>query len=521
MSSYDEYVEGSATAAYRQAVDEAVRLAEAQKKCVLPIYHEKIDHLLDDYARALAKNMNQKNAIASRLPSVLFGVEGLHFPADQVERQRLAAEANQRQFQRIQGILDDIRCPDKPDTRPKPGKRRISGSDPEAVQKLEVKLKRLEERQKSMKAVNAYYQEHGTLDGCPGLSAREIEQLAAAMRKGERPYSSSALTNINSRICGVKNRIAEVTARKEIGYVGWPFEGGVVKADRETNQLQIIFDGGTPADVKYALKRGGFHWEPDTDVWQRRLNNRAIKAADRLECIRPLSGKLPSELQNKEAVRLNASWCFYIKNGPDEQNPLEYFAHFETAKARFQELRDEAGPLTLGLESSDGLCSADVLCMCQGQRYLVTDFTQTDRMRGDPAVAEILRRISKEIGFDQVRLHKQAERSISFPEWDNPYFPSATPGSIAAGVYDLALRCGSVKPGDAGERAGQIAKLVRLLQSGNRGIRHVRTMAVVFAASAETPGAVHESVDRLMEQSDEYQRTFCEKNRRRHKSHER
>ena len=35
------------------------------------MYHEKIDHLLDTYARKLAENMNQGFAIDARVPSVL------------------------------------------------------------------------------------------------------------------------------------------------------------------------------------------------------------------------------------------------------------------------------------------------------------------------------------------------------------------------------------------------------------------------------------------------------------------
>lgn len=41
MNSYSDYRQGSATAEYRQYVDEAVQLAERQKARVDPMYHEK------------------------------------------------------------------------------------------------------------------------------------------------------------------------------------------------------------------------------------------------------------------------------------------------------------------------------------------------------------------------------------------------------------------------------------------------------------------------------------------------
>ena len=51
MNSFSDYKEGSATAEYRAMVDKAAAIAEQQKSRVDPMYHEKIDHLLDTYAR--------------------------------------------------------------------------------------------------------------------------------------------------------------------------------------------------------------------------------------------------------------------------------------------------------------------------------------------------------------------------------------------------------------------------------------------------------------------------------------
>ena len=42
----------SATAVYRQMVDEAAELAQNQKSRVDPMHHERIDQLLDTYARS-------------------------------------------------------------------------------------------------------------------------------------------------------------------------------------------------------------------------------------------------------------------------------------------------------------------------------------------------------------------------------------------------------------------------------------------------------------------------------------
>ena len=49
-NSFSDYVPGSATAAYREMVDRAYALGEQQKGRVDPMYHEKIDGLIDRYA---------------------------------------------------------------------------------------------------------------------------------------------------------------------------------------------------------------------------------------------------------------------------------------------------------------------------------------------------------------------------------------------------------------------------------------------------------------------------------------
>ena len=55
MNSFFDYQPGSATKEYRHCVDEAEKIAEQQKERADHIYHEKIDRLVDHYARKLAE----------------------------------------------------------------------------------------------------------------------------------------------------------------------------------------------------------------------------------------------------------------------------------------------------------------------------------------------------------------------------------------------------------------------------------------------------------------------------------
>ena len=100
MNSFDSYKPGSATAAYRSYIDEAVQIAERQKARVDPMYHEKIDSLLDTYARKLAANLNASYAIEARVPSILI-TGGSNFPVRQKEKQNAARDRNMEEWREI------------------------------------------------------------------------------------------------------------------------------------------------------------------------------------------------------------------------------------------------------------------------------------------------------------------------------------------------------------------------------------------------------------------------------------
>ena len=289
--SFSDYRPGSATAEYRHYVDQAVEIAQRQKKRVEPEYHEKIDGLLDAYARRLAANMNKGYEIAARVPSVLIAGPA-NFPVRAKEKQNAASDRNMEEWREIQGLLDKIRST---------GMGGISADDPQAVSKLEKKLEKLEASQELMKAVNAYYRKHGTLDGCPHLTPQGIENLKADMASGwhyeKKPFQSWQLSNNSAEIRRVKGRIEDLTRHKEAAYVGWEFEGGTVEINREANRLQIFFEGKPDATVREELKSNGFRWSPKAEAWQRQLNDTTIRVADRIKCIQPLSGEKPSALQ--------------------------------------------------------------------------------------------------------------------------------------------------------------------------------------------------------------------------------
>ncbi|USF26267.1 hypothetical protein N510_001195 [Firmicutes bacterium ASF500] len=545
MISFSDYVEGSATAEYRRAVDEAARLAEQQKRKVDPIHHDRIDQLLDTYSRRLAENINQSNAITARVPSILIA-GGSNFPVHKKEKQNQAANTNLAEWRQIQGLLDKIRGT---------GRGGISADDPEAVRKLKLKLAGLERDQEKMKAVNAHYRKHKTLDGCPQLAPDEAEKIQASMardwRKDPKPYPSFHLTNNNAMIRQTKKRIEELSTKAETEYEGWAFEGGEVQMNRESNRLRVFFHEKPDRDTCSAMRHSGFKWAPSVGAWQRQLTDNAIYAAKHLDCLRPLSGERPAPEQagsvQEPAQDAVVGWVFYIiadlKTWADnaaERSELEHFPSFEAAKARFDELRGEPynseavepGPdgqpparLTLGIESADGMSAVDILHVRQGENYLVTDFTRSERLRDDPMVMDILSRVSREIGFERVRVWEQADGGrqllsvVPFAEWDNPWFPSATPGRIAAQYCTLLHECYPL-PTDDEIHSGQIAEIVKSLQKeGKRGADQMALAVAGFGATFSDNAAVQKQAEALMKELARYDAPGLDEARQRRLKH--
>lgn len=525
MNSFSDYVPGSATQSYRAEVDEAATLAERQKQRVDPIHHDKIDSLLDTFARKLADNINRRNEIAARVPSILVA-GGSNFPVRKKEKQNRADDAAMEEYRQIRGLLDKIRGT---------GMGGISADDPAAIDKLKAKLRGLEALQDKMKAMNAYYRKHGTLEGCSHLSAEEIETLKAGMarswRSEPKPYEGYLLTNNSAVIRQTKKRIKELSHKAETEYEGWAFEGGEVKMNREANRLQVFFDEKPDRDTCSAMRHSGFKWAPSVGAWQRQLNDNAIYAAKNLDFLQPAEQPQaePVPVPTKET---GSGWGFYIiadlKTWADnavDRSELEHFPSFEAAKTRFDELRGEPynseaaapGPdeqpparLTLGLESTDGMSAADILHVRQGKNYLVSDFVRMERLRDDPEVMGILARVSREIGFDLVRVREQLGdgrqllSTVSFAEWDNPCFPSATPGRFAARYYDFMHQCYPLQKDD-GQRHAWIEQTVQYIQfEGKRGTEMLAQAVAGLAAGLPDNAAVQESAAALIKELDQY-----------------
>ena len=203
MNSFSDYQPGSATAGYRAMVDEAYAAAERQKARVDPMYHDKIDTLVDRYARKLAENLNERNVIDARVPSILISGGG-NFPVTKKHKQNAARDRNYGEYAEISKLLDKIRSV---------GMGGISADDDLAVEKLTKKLEGLESQQTTMKAVNAYFRKHKTLDGCPELTPEQAEKLKADMAQSWH-LDKSSMNGVTMEMTAPRwNRISQTGCR--------------------------------------------------------------------------------------------------------------------------------------------------------------------------------------------------------------------------------------------------------------------------------------------------------------------
>ena len=157
------------------------------------------------------------------------------------------------------------------------GKEVITAGDPEAIEKLKNKLTNLEQAQETMKAVNAFYRKHKTLDGCPELSWEKIERLKSSMsdswRADPKPFESWALSNNNAEIRRVKERIKNLDTVKAQPANKKEYDGFTVIEDPEAMRIKLLFEDIPSTEIRDVMKKNGFRWSPRANAWQTQLTN--------------------------------------------------------------------------------------------------------------------------------------------------------------------------------------------------------------------------------------------------------
>lgn len=152
--------------------------------------------------------------------------------------------------------------------------RMVSSDDPDAVDKLQTKLAKLEAQRDFMKRFNAALRKGKTDAELVEAFAQHGLTLesAAEFRKpdsfGYVGFPAYKLTNIGSEIRRLKQRTKGLEAKAEAPVTA-PEQYGEITIEESDNRVRVRFPGKPSADVRAMLRSHGFVWSPTSGAWQR------------------------------------------------------------------------------------------------------------------------------------------------------------------------------------------------------------------------------------------------------------
>lgn len=147
-----------------------------------------------------------------------------------------------------------------------------------------------------MKAVNLFYRENDTLDGCPDIGPLEKAAIEGRMRQwnDRKPYLTWQIGNVRKQIQQIEKRIAEMEAAVQENAQPVAMEdlpGITYHENSSTMRVQLIFEGKPEPDIRAILKSHAFKWCPSQGAWQRQLTENGKRAARQvLDEMRMLNG---------------------------------------------------------------------------------------------------------------------------------------------------------------------------------------------------------------------------------------
>lgn len=297
INSFSDYKVNEATNDYRASLKrfaENVEDLRANAKVkITPEIEEAIEYYSNRYSYKLAEAKNKKYSIEAMCPSVMICGAG-NFPVRKKQKQNSARESwwakyndlfndNNYYMRKIENLLMNTT---------------IYSNDELAIEKLQDRIAELEENQKMMKDVNAYYRKNGNLDECdilPDNIKRKVLENMQIHTWDNKPFASYELTNNNADIRRNKERLEQLQKLKERAeeksedkYI--QVDGLKVEEDANDMRIRIIFDDIPSAETRDLLKHWGFKWSPKNSAWQRQLTTNGIYATKKvLEKLKELS----------------------------------------------------------------------------------------------------------------------------------------------------------------------------------------------------------------------------------------
>jgi methionine synthase II (cobalamin-independent) len=283
--SFSSYKAGSATAEYNSIIAKVTELVEQAKERVSPEARVKLDRFLESYKTRYANWINARNSNGSKHVSVMIaGPSNYNMKAHE---RYLSRES------KLWEEYEEFKNPEYKISSIVAGDKIIKSNDANAIEKLEVKLAKLEELQELMKSTNKVIKNKKWTDEVKiellverGISVERATSLLQPSHCCSCGFASYELTNNNATIRNTKQRIAHLKKLAEhenteivVETQSGESDGIRIVDNVEAHRLQIFFNGKPSAEVRTQLKKNGFRWTPSIGAWQSYRSENANRAA--------------------------------------------------------------------------------------------------------------------------------------------------------------------------------------------------------------------------------------------------
>ncbi len=254
----------------------------------------------------------------------------------------------------------------------------ISSDDQDAIIKLKAKIEKAQEKQTLMKAVNSAIRLKDQDKGNAklkdmGISESNIIKLREPDFCGRVGFPSFELTNNNSNMKRMKDRLSLLESQAQDETQEIKFNDGVIIDNVEINRLQIIYDDIPDQETRNKLKSNGFRWSRNEGAWQRKRSRYATDTAKRLTGAKSPSHQ-PDQPQETEISQDDYSAIM----GELELNQVPIFHDSEEPEPIQEteiELNDIEGKLinniTIGVNMQ--FVKGDIVTSAIGDKYTVKE----------------------------------------------------------------------------------------------------------------------------------------------------
>lgn len=150
----------------------------------------------------------------------------------------------------------------------------IFSDDPDATEKIQDKITRLEKRQELMKQANKLIRKNDRAGlQALGFSDTTIAKLFVPDYLGRVGFPNYEITNNGANIRRLKERLTQVSARQAAPDREYKLGNITIEESPSENRIRIYYPGKPDEATRTNLKRNGFRWAPSMGAWQAYYNN--------------------------------------------------------------------------------------------------------------------------------------------------------------------------------------------------------------------------------------------------------